>query len=46
MALVLFDTGDVGRAERFVAEAGVVMEEAGDDWRVCALDLIASSEAV
>jgi predicted ATPase/DNA-binding SARP family transcriptional activator len=46
MALVLFDTGDVGRAERFVAEARVVMEEAGDDWRVCALDLIASSEAV
>ncbi len=46
MALVLFDTGDVERAERFVADARVVMEEAGEDWRVCGLDLIASSEAV
>jgi predicted ATPase/DNA-binding SARP family transcriptional activator len=46
MALILFDTGDVERAERFVADARVVMEEAGADWRVCGLDLIASSEAV
>ena len=46
MAIVLFDTGDVERAERFVADARVVMEEAGEDWRVCAFDLIASSEAV
>jgi predicted ATPase len=46
MALVLFDTGDVERAERFVADARVVMEVAGEDWRVCGLDLISSSEAV
>ena len=29
MALVLFDTGDAERAQRFVADARVVMEEAG-----------------
>jgi tetratricopeptide (TPR) repeat protein len=46
MALALVDTGDVERAERFVADARVVMEEAGDDWRLCALELIASSTAV
>jgi hypothetical protein len=46
MALVLFDTGDVARAERFVADALVVMEDAGEDWRVCALELVASSAAV
>jgi hypothetical protein len=46
MALVLFDTGDVERADRFVADARVVMEDVGEDWRVCGLDLIASSEAV
>jgi hypothetical protein len=46
MALVLFDTGDVERAERFVADALVVMEDAGEDWRVCGLELIASSVAV
>jgi predicted ATPase/DNA-binding SARP family transcriptional activator len=46
MALVLFDSGDVERAERYVDDARPVMEEAADDWRLCALELIASSSAV
>jgi predicted ATPase/DNA-binding SARP family transcriptional activator len=46
MALVLFDTGDAERAQRLVADSLVVMEEEGEDWRVCALELISSSAAV
>jgi ATP/maltotriose-dependent transcriptional regulator MalT len=46
MALALIDRGDPDRAERYVADARVVMEETGNDWHLCALELIASSSAL
>ncbi len=46
MALILVDEGDLERGGRLVAEARALLDETDDAWRLAALDLIASHEAI